>query len=266
VELLMRDRDTLLQATRAIAESAAAVALRFYGAADLDVQTKSDASPVTAADRATSDFICGHLARLTPGVPVVSEENASSHGAAVDAPFWLVDPLDGTKEFLRGTGEFTINIALIEAGSPVLGVVHVPAKSLAYFAATGIGATRAAGGEAGVSVHVRAAQPGRIAVVASRDHAGPRVAAMLERLPGAATVSMGSSLKFCLVAEGSADVYLRDVPTMEWDTAAAHCVVAAAGGHVMTLDGEPLKYGKPGLRNPGILTIGDSSYPWSHYL
>jgi 3'(2'), 5'-bisphosphate nucleotidase len=255
----------LLAGARAIAEAAAEVVLVHY-AEGVTSTAKADGSPLTAADQAASDLICRRLAELDPGATIVSEESVGAGTKPSPARFWVVDPLDGTKEFIKRTGEFTINIALIEDGRPVLGVVHVPVSGRSYFGATGVGAFRAERGGKPEPIAARSATPPTLAVVASRDHAGPRVAEMLSNLPGATTLSMGSSLKFCLVAEGRADLYLRDVPTMEWDTAAAQCVVEAAGGGVFTLDGAPLRYGKPDLRNPAIVTIGDPSLPWSTYL
>ena len=180
--------------------------------------------------------------------------------------FWLVDPLDGTKEFIKKSGEFTVNIALIQAGRPILGVVHCPVTGITYSAESGQGAWRQDKDGPFTAIHARKADAAALAVVASRDHAGPRVSKMLARMPGAELASVGSSLKFCLVAEGKADVYLRDLPTMEWDTAAAQCVVEAAGGQVLTLDGNALSYRKPEMRNPAILTIGDPAFPWRQYI
>jgi len=225
------------------------------------VTLKNDSSPLTAADCASHDFLVATLPALLPGVPVISEESAD----ALKVPtgkFWLVDPLDGTKEFLKGTDEFTVNVALIEAGRPVLGVVHAPALNLTYYAGQGSGAWRKTGDERAQIISTRRADVSSLSVVASKDHAGPLVQAMLARLSGAELKSLGSSLKFCLVAEGSADFYLRDLPTMEWDTAAAHCVVEVAGGGVFHLSGEPLRYGKPDLRNGPIMTVGDTNFPW----
>jgi 3'(2'), 5'-bisphosphate nucleotidase len=255
----------ILGKVQRIAEDAAIIVLEHY-AAGVTSTEKADRSPVTAADHASSEFICARLAELDPGAAIVSEEAGEAGDSVVPSRFWVIDPLDGTKEFLKRTGEFTINIALVEDGRAVLGVVHVPVSGRSYLAAAGHGAFRAEQGSAPEPIAVRSATPPALAVVASRDHAGPRVAALLERLPGATTLSMGSSLKFCLVAEGKADLYLRDVPTMEWDTAAAQCVVEAAGGGVFTLDGEPLRYGKPGRKNSAIITIGDRSLDWMTYL
>jgi 3'(2'), 5'-bisphosphate nucleotidase len=232
------------------------------------VSLKSDSSPLTEADSAAHEFLVKHLTGLVAGAPVVSEESPEPRevprGGA--GRFWLVDPLDGTKEFLKGTNEFTVNIALIESGCPVLGVVHAPALDLTCYAARNCGAWRKLGEGAAVPMASRRAELSRLTVVASKDHAGPLVGAMLARLENATLQSMGSSLKFCLVAEGRADIYLRDLPTMEWDTAAAQCVVETAGGAVCILDGAPLRYGKPGLKNPAIMTVGDRGLKWLEIL
>jgi 3'(2'), 5'-bisphosphate nucleotidase len=257
----------MIDEIRRLTEAAGAVILRHYKQ-PIHVTAKADASPLTAADRASHELICTALERLRPGVAVVSEESDAAVLAA-GAPagsYWLVDPLDGTKEFLKGTDEFTVNIALIEQGRPVLGVVYAPALDLYYYADTTKGAWRRQGNAAATPVRSRPVDMTRLAVVASKDHAGPQVARLLERTPGAALKSMGSSLKFCLVAEGQADVYLRDVPTMEWDTAAAQCIVEAAGGRLTDLAGEPLKYGKPEFRNPLLMTVGDPQFTWRHLL
>lgn len=231
------------------------------------VSLKQDSSPLTAADLAAHHFLVESLPAILPGVPVISEESSpENHLSAVHLDrFWLVDPLDGTKEFLKATGEFTVNIALVENGRPVLGVVHAPALDVTYYAFAEGGAWRKSGNEAPAPLATRRADITRLAVVASKDHAGPMVKAMLERLSDPALRSMGSSLKFCLVAEGSADLYLRDVPTMEWDTAAAQCVVESAGGSVSTLDGNTLRYGKAGLKNPSLMTSGDPGLDWRQF-
>ena len=250
-----------------LAEEAGARAMHFYhGRAS--VAFKQDSSPLTDADRASHDFLTQSLPGVIPGIPVISEESMDPTLGLreADGRFWLVDPLDGTKEFLKGTGEFTVNIALVEQGRPVIGVVHAPALGVIYFADLAGGAFRRSQDEAPVAIRAERAHRGPLRVVASKDHAGPLIEAMLARLPGAELKSMGSSLKFCLVAEGNADIYLRDLPTMEWDTAAAQCVVEAAGGRVCTLDGKPLRYGKPSLRNPSIITVGDPDLPWTTLL
>jgi len=246
-----------------LAREAGAQILRYYapGAA---VTLKKDASPLTIADRASHDFLVESLKPLIPDASVVSEESEEATNGAIDSTntSWLVDPLDGTKEFLKGTNEFTVNIALMKEGLPVLGVVHAPALGLTYYGVRNLGSWRQIADEPAIPISTRRADSSRLAVVASKDHAGPLVSAMLSHLTNPQLQSMGSSLKFCLVAEGKADVYLRDLPTMEWDTAAAQCVVEAAGGGVYSLNGKPLRYGKPGLKNPAIMTVGDVQYDW----
>ena len=180
--------------------------------------------------------------------------------------FWLVDPLDGTKEFIKKTGQFTVNIALIENGESTLGVVLAPASGLEYFASRGNGAFKRLGQSEPEKIHVSEIDKDKLRIVASRDHAGPKVAAMLEKLPNAELVSMGSSLKFCLVAEGAADLYPRFVPTMEWDTGAAQCILEEAGGAVCTLDGYRLGYGKEDPRNPSIIAAGHPTIDWKALL
>ncbi len=257
------DTGAMVQELCVLAEKAGVETMRFYHGRT-SVTQKSDSSPLTDADRASHDFLMASLPGLIPGVPVISEESIdpTQLPANTEGRFWLVDPLDGTKEFLKGTGEFTVNIALIERGQPVAGVVHAPAIGISYFADLTKGAFRKRHAGEPVPIRVQRADCECLRIVASKDHAGPLVAAMLARLSNVELKSMGSSLKFCLVAEGSADVYLRDVPTMEWDTAAAQCIVQAAGGSVFTLDGQPLRYCKPGLKNPAIITVGDHDLPW----
>lgn len=232
---------------------------------EFEVDAKADDSPLTAADLAAHEAIVSGLGALTPGWPVLSEESAEDSAATRQGweRYWLVDPLDGTKEFVKRNGEFTVNIALIEDGAPVLGVVHVPVKGVDYYGCEGLGAfRREAGGDARpISVTSPAAEPVR--VVGSRSHRGSSLDAFLERLGEHEMVAMGSSLKLCLVADGSADVYPRLGPTSEWDTAAADAVVRAAGGRVVQLDGTPLAYNKPGeILNPYFLVYGDASRDW----
>jgi 3'(2'), 5'-bisphosphate nucleotidase len=229
-----------------------------------EVTWKEDASPLTSADSASHDFLVASIRSLTPEIPIISEESEEAAERLIGHAkwFWLVDPLDGTKEFLKGTDEFTVNLALIEAGRPVLGVIHAPALGLTYYGLRGSGSRRKAGEEPPSRISTRRANSSDLAVVASKDHAGPLVGVMLGRLTRPQLQSMGSSLKFCLVAGGKADLYLRDLPTMEWDTAAAQCIVEAAGGGVYSLDGQPLRYGKDGLKNPAIMTVGDTQFDW----
>jgi 3'(2'), 5'-bisphosphate nucleotidase len=257
---------TLLRESCELARLAGEKIMSFYREG-FTVAVKEDASPLTSADTAAHEFLAGSLASVLPGVPIVSEESRDriSRKPINSETFWLVDPLDGTKEFVKRTNEFTVNIALLQAGRPVLGVVHAPALDLTYSSLLNVGAWRQTGSENPVPITTRRAIP-PLSIVASKDHAGPLVEKMLSRLSGATRQSMGSSLKFCLIAEGKADVYLRDQPTMEWDTAAAHCVVEAAGGRVCTLDGETLRYEKPDLKNPAFITLGDPQLDWTPWI
>jgi 3'(2'), 5'-bisphosphate nucleotidase len=235
---------------------------------DFSVEQKEDRSPLTEADSAANEIICAKLAALAPGVPILSEELAKvDHEKRKDwQRFWLVDPLDGTKEFINRNGEFTVNIALVDGNRPVLGVVYVPATGLTYFAAAGRGAFKQKGGQVAQAIQARRFGGGKPIVVASRSHAGPETETFLRNLGEHDVVSMGSALKFCLVAEGTADVYPRLGPTMEWDTAAAQCVVEAAGGRVTDLQRQPLVYNKPSLLNPFFMVIGAGDYDWYRHL
>jgi len=250
------DLAALLAAIRPIAEEAGRATLRFYGLTE--ATAKADGSPVTAADQAAEDIILPALRHLTPEIPVVSEEEASK-GLSPDvtgARFWLVDPLDGTKEFLSGNGEFTVNIALIEHGQPILGVVVVPALGETYAGAEpGSAVLECSAGER--SIAVRTPPEDGLTVVGSRSHGD--AAAMEAFLGGRKVASFraaGSSLKLCLIARGEADLYPRLGTTMEWDIAAGHAVLRAAGGRVELLDGSVLTYGKADYRNPHFVAIG----------
>jgi 3'(2'), 5'-bisphosphate nucleotidase len=250
------DTSRLLPEIVALAERAGALILEHYRG-DVAVRAKADASPVTVADEAAEALIVEGLARLTPATLVVAEETvAGGHVPELDErPFWLVDPLDGTKEFLSRNGEFTVNIALIEGREPVLGVVLAPALGKVWWGARGRGAMlRAEGKERPIAARRRPA--GGLIAVASRSHIDPATEAFLDRAGVAERISAGSSLKFCLIAEGRADLYPRFGPTMEWDTAAGHAVLAAADGRVTTKDGAPFTYRKPGFRNPEFIAYG----------
>ena len=227
-----------------------------YGT-DFRVQDKADASPVTEADERAEACILAALAALTPDIPIVSEEAAAKgHTPKVSDRFWLVDPLDGTREFVNRNGEFTVNIAMIEHGAPTLGVVVAPALERAFWGALGVGAFVDDTGQSR-AISCRRPPPEGLTVVSSRSH-GDREA-LNKYLAGrriAASSYSGSSLKFCLIAAGEADLYPRLGRTMEWDTAAGHAVLAAAGGQVMGLDGTALKYGKPEFANPHFVAMG----------
>jgi 3'(2'), 5'-bisphosphate nucleotidase len=216
---------------------------------------KSDGSPLTAADLAAHETIVAGLRRFAPEILVISEENKDNPPVTPGTPFWLVDPLDGTREFINRNGEFTVNIALIRDDEPVLAAVHAPVLGTTYLGQVGVGAWRIKDGGAPQPIRVSPVQ-GELRVVASRSHRDEKTDALLRRLPPNRVVSAGSSLKFCLVAEGSADFYPRLGTTMEWDTAAAQCVLESAGGRVVQCDGSPLQYNKDDRRNPHFFAIG----------
>jgi 3'(2'), 5'-bisphosphate nucleotidase len=228
---------------------AGAAILEIYGRPDFAARVKQDGSPVTEADAKAEAIILEHLAALAPNIPVVAEESvAEGRTPATAGRFFLVDPLDGTKEFLNRNGDFTVNIALIEDGRPVLGVVYAPAHGEIYVGEAGAGARRA-GVAAGLvgpwrTIAVRTVPAAGLDVVASRSHMSEETREFVARFPVAELVSAGSSLKFCRVAAGDADLYPRLGRTMEWDTAAGDAVLRAAGGAVRTMDGRPLAYGK----------------------
>ena len=253
----MPDLDRLLPEIVALADRAGAVILEHYHG-DVAVRAKADSSPVTAADEAAEAIILARLAELTPEIPVVAEETvAAGHVPEIaDGPFWLVDPLDGTKEFLSKNGEFTVNIALIQAREPVLGVVLAPARAQAWWGVRGKGAVaRDAEGNTR-AIAVRQPPADGLVAIASRSHRDAETQASLDQAGVAECISAGSSLKFCLIAEGRADLYPRFGRTMEWDTAAGHAVLAAAGGRVTTRDGAPFLYRKPGFENPPFIARG----------
>ena len=254
----------LLAAVRRIAEDAGAAILDVYeGRVAADLRQKADRTPVTAADEAAETLILAALRDLTPDIPVISEEAAEA-GALPDISgdrFWLVDPLDGTKEFLQRNGEFTVNIALIVAGRPVAGVVHAPALRKTWLGVDAGMAYIAEGDRPPKPIHTRP-QPAAGAVVAISRRHGDAAAmdAFLAGIKIGGRVAAGSSLKFCLLAGGQADLYPRFGRTMEWDTAAGHAVLLAAGGRVDRADdGMPLTYGKPGFENPPFIARGQAT-------
>jgi 3'(2'), 5'-bisphosphate nucleotidase len=262
------DLAELIEHVVSISRLAGREILKIYDS-NFEIETKADNSPLTAADRAAHEIIVEALSELTPGIPVWSEESAAIPYAerAAWSIFWLVDPLDGTKEFIKRNGEFTVNIALIRMHEPVLGVVHVPVQNREYYGYEGGGAflSEAAAKPRFITVSRRANKPVR--VVGSRSHLGTSLENYLKNLGPHIMVPMGSSLKFCLVAAGDADVYPRLGPTSEWDTAAAQAVVECAGGQVTDLQGQRLQYNtKPDVLNPHFLVFGDASRRWTDYV
>ncbi len=255
----------LLTRVAGIARLAAREILKIYASGDFAAGVKTDASPLTAADLRAHQVILENLQALTPDLPVLSEESDLSSYAERSGwkRYWLVDPLDGTREFLARNGQFTVNIALIDRHTPALGVVHIPVTDAGYQGLPGSGAWRqdGAGERREIRVASRSAAP--IRVVGSRSHAGDSLAAFFERIGPHELVPVGSALKFCMVAEGAADVYPRLGPTCEWDTAAAHAVLSGAGGAVCDLNGAPLEYNRrDGILNPFFVAYGPSDHDW----
>lgn len=250
----------LLAEVEALARCAGAAIMQVYGS-DFAVVQKADASPLTLADERAEALIVPGLQALDPGVPVVAEEAcAAGRVPQVGRRFWLVDPLDGTREFVLRNGEFTVNIALVEDGTPVLGVVYAPALGRMFAGVPGQGAWLAddantvAGGRRPIACRALPAAGATLAV--SRAHGdGPALQAWLAKQHVAARVAAGSALKFGLLAAGEADLYPRFGRTMEWDTAAGHALLRAAGGEVLDLQGQPLHYGKPGFDNPDFVAV-----------
>lgn len=258
----------LLEAIAKIARQAGAAILEVYDS-DFAVEAKADDSPITAADRRAHEIIRAALEQLPGERPILSEEARTLpwEQRRQWREYWLVDPLDGTKEFIQRNGQFTVNIALVRLGRPVLGVVHVPVQGVSYGGVVGQGAWKESAGGERQPIAVRPLGDGPVRVVGSRSHRGPDLDGYLERLGEHEMVPMGSSLKFCIIAEGAADVYPRLGPTSEWDTAAAEAVLVAAGGQVVASNGQPMAYNKgPDLLNPWFIASGDDSRDWTQYL
>jgi 3'(2'), 5'-bisphosphate nucleotidase len=259
------NHESLLEAASEIARDAGRAILEVYGRAEFTVVQKSDNSPLTEADRIAHRIISERLAALDGSIPVLSEESAPADPTTRRSwpRYWLVDPLDGTKEFLKRNGEFTVNIALVDGHRAVLGAVFAPVLDRMYGGSVELGAWRddAGGTRRAIAVRKNAAVPLR--VVGSRSHPSPELAEYLAALPAYAITDMGSSLKICLVAEGAADIYPRLGPTSEWDTAAAQAILESAGGRMIDLAGRPLRYNsKDDLLNPHFLAFGDQQRDW----
>jgi len=254
-----------------IARDAGKAILAIYNT-DFEVEEKADKSPLTAADLASHKLILQRLTELTPDIPILSEESAKLPFAerASWETYWLVDPLDGTREFVKRNGEFTVNIALIHQHKSIIGVINVPVLDVDYFAWSGGGSFKAEHGGEANPIKVRKLDTDkntRLTVAGSRSHGSEMMQHYMEKLGDVDVISMGSSLKFCLVAEGKADLYPRLGLTSEWDTAAAHCIVEQAGGYITKIDMTPLKYNtKDSLLNPFFFVFGDNSRDWSMYL
>ncbi|GAB3411716.1 3'(2'),5'-bisphosphate nucleotidase CysQ family protein [Flindersiella endophytica] len=251
----------MLAAIADLTEAAGRAILEVYAADEQGVQVKADSSPVTEADLRAEAVILAGLAEIAPDIPVVAEESVAAGRIPVLEPgaaFFLVDPLDGTKEFLSRNGEFTVNIALVEAGEPVLGVVHTPVLGLTYVGGRGVAEVRDQAATGAKPLGVVAPGPDGSRVLVSRSHLDAATEEWLAGVQVAERVQAGSSLKFCRIAEGAADLYPRFGRTMEWDTAAGHAVLQAAGGIVLTPDGQPFRYGKPDFANTPFIAYGSS--------
>lgn len=240
-----------------IADEASEKVLQIYQS-DFKVNYKADHSPITAADIASHDIIVKGLRNISRDIPILSEEGAEIpwEERKTWRRFWLIDPIDGTKDFTQRTGEFTVNIAMIEEGEPVMGVVTAPALKEAFWGIKGEGAHMR--DRMGRVHRIRVVEPkDKLRVVASKNHLNEETRAFIATLGAHETVQAGSSLKFCRIAEGHADIYPRMGPTSEWDTAAAHAVLLAAGGKVQTPEGQPLVYGKENILNPNFIAAGN---------
>jgi 3'(2'), 5'-bisphosphate nucleotidase len=257
------DLNQLLVEVTALAREAGRAILDVY-ASSFSVQEKEDHSPLTQADLRSEKLILAGLKRMTPEIPVLSEESAQAPYATRRSwgRLWVVDPLDGTKEFVQRNGEFTVNIALVDNQRPVLGIVHAPVLERTYYACEGVGAFRSDASASGRTIRAAKRGAGPVRVVGSRSHRGSSLDAFLAGVGPHELVEVGSSLKLCLVADGQADVYPRLGPTSEWDTAAGQCVLEQAGGHVLKLDGEPLEYNRENTLNPSFVGFADAGTDW----
>ncbi|MBT5912077.1 MAG: 3'(2'),5'-bisphosphate nucleotidase CysQ [Rhodospirillaceae bacterium] len=239
-----------------IAQKAGDIIMQYYNN-EMIVATKSDGSPVTAADQAAEDYIIPALNSVVPGIPIVAEESVSAGNIPdiSNGTFWLIDPLDGTKEFINRNGDFTVNIGLIESGTPTMGVIVTPINNCIWTGSLTDGACKLLNGTQQI-IETRQANKTKMTVVASRSHRSPELESFISKLEVEHSISRGSSLKFCLIAEGEADIYPRTGPTMEWDTAAGHAILIAAGGSVTNFDGTTFRYGKPNFLNGWFIAQG----------
>ena len=235
-----------------------------------EVEEKKDRSPLTTADLVSHKLICKQLQALTPDIPVLSEESVSIpyRQRSTWNQYWLIDPLDGTREFIKRNDEFTVNVALIVGHSSYLGVVYIPAQDICYFAARGCGAFKQEQDKTANRIRTRTSSPDATPTICgSRAYAGTSLLSLLARIGEHELISIGSSIKTCLVAEGKADLYPRFGPTSEWDTAAAHCVVQEAGGSLLDTQFRPVRYNtKDSLLNPSFIVLGSMNDQWRNVL
>lgn len=262
------DLKELLDPVIQIAYQAGKVIMGVYDAG-FSVEKKSDHTPVTEADIAANKAIVSSLKELTPHLPILTEEEKPTpYSQRKKWPrYWLIDPLDGTREFIKRNGEFTVNIALIDGDESVMGVVYAPVIGVLYYAAKGQGAFKQASTNEPKAIHVREKCSGKTIVACGRSHPTEEMESFIKNLGKHEIIRVGSALKSCLVAEGKADLYARLGPTSEWDTAAAQCVVEEAGGAITNTEMQRLRYNtKDDLLNPHFFVAGDTSVNWSDYL
>jgi 3'(2'), 5'-bisphosphate nucleotidase len=264
----MKDAHDLLSEVKLLSIKAGEAILTFYQA-EFEVKHKADQTPVTAADIAAHDIIVAGLQQLTPDIPVLSEESTAIDFSVRSSwdRYWLVDPLDGTKEFVKGNSGFSVNIALIDKHMSILGVIYCPVDESIYFAVKNVGAFKAEKNQPETAINVSKMMAKNIRIAGSRSHIGPSCQDFLGNFKRYRLIRVGSSLKSCLVAEGLADVYPRFGPTSEWDTAAAQCIVEEAGGMLVDINMQPLRYNtKDSLLNPYFIVVGDKDVDWPSYL
>lgn len=251
---MMLSEPLMLEISR-IARKAGHRIMEHY-AGNRESRAKADRSPVTDADIDASNYILLQLKSFTPEIPALSEENEDFTAFVPTVRYWLIDPLDGTRSYVRGSGAFTVNIGLIENHYPVMGAIYLPLEDMLYYGAAGTGAFCRRGENPPVPIHTRAVPQEGMRVIKSSHHPSRNMDQFLSAFPVHEVTAASSSVKFCLLAEGKADLYPRLSPTMEWDTAAGQAILEAAGGRVETLNGARLSYGKPGSENPSFAAFG----------
>lgn len=253
-----------------LAKKAGTAILNLYHSnTEIDVQIKADATPVTEADLIAHNIIAEGLKELTPDIPVLSEEGAKIPFEIRQQwhTYWLIDPLDGTKEFIHKTDEFTVNIALIHQGHSILGVIYVPVLDVCYYAYTGGGAFKQTAAGLPVAIHTVKTDSNNLRVTVSRRHSLEKAAVFIQKIPSHTKIPKGSSLKTCVIAEGAADVYPCFGKTSEWDMGAAQCIIEEAGGAMTDLQFQPIRFNtKESLLNPPLLVVGDKDYNWKKYI
>lgn len=250
-----------------IARQAGGILLKYFGTG-YDISMKDDQSPVTTADLAANEYIEQHLHELTPDIPRISEESTNCHYQARKhwRRCWLIDPLDGTREFIKKRPDFTVNIALVENNRPILGVIYLPVADHLYFASKNNGACRCIKGSQATTIHVTSKKSCTPRICGSHAYHGRSMRRFLNNVGAHQLIARGSSIKSCLIADGSADIYPRFGPTWEWDTAAAQCIIEQAGGCLTNLELRALDYNKESLLNPSFLAFGNKNVDWKRYL